>query len=79
MEEGANRLVPRSLRQWCLLGLVISKDGGSYGGRGEVRGVEGGGGEGGERRRSAWSMGGEVSEAKCEWAAGWRQLLIEGH
>jgi hypothetical protein len=41
--------------------------------------AEGGGGEGGERRRSAWSMGGEVSKAKCEWAAGWQQLLMEGH
>jgi hypothetical protein len=40
--------------------------------------VEGGGGEGGERRRRAWRVGGEVSEVKCEWAAGWQQLLMEG-
>jgi hypothetical protein len=43
-EEGANHLVPRSFWQWRLSGLVISKGSGKE----EARGVEGGGGEGGE-------------------------------
>ena len=41
--------------------------------------MEGGSGEGGKQRRSVWSVGGEVTKAKCEWAAGWQQLLMEGH
>jgi hypothetical protein len=41
-EEGANHLVPGSLRQWSLSGLVISKGGGDGE---EVGGVECGGDE----------------------------------
>jgi hypothetical protein len=54
-EEGVNCPVPGSLRQWRLSGLFISKGGNDCGSGEEARGVEGGGGE-----------GGEVSEAKCE-------------
>ena len=55
-EERAKRRVPRSLHLWRLAGFVISKGGGGCGGREEARGVEGSGGEGGERRRSVWSV-----------------------
>jgi hypothetical protein len=47
-EEGVNRPVPGSLRQWCLLGLVTSKGNDGCGGGEEVRGVEGDGGKEGE-------------------------------
>ena len=53
VEEQAKCPVPGSLRLWHLTGFIISKGGG---GREEARGVEGGRGEGGERRRSAWSV-----------------------
>ena len=61
-EEGANRPVPRSLRQWRLSSLINSKGGDSGE---EARGVEGGGGEGGERMEvpCVECEGGEVSEA----------------
>ena len=42
VKEGENRLVPGSLRQWRLSGLVIYKGGGSGE---EARGVECGGGD----------------------------------
>jgi hypothetical protein len=48
IEEGVNRLVPGSLRQWRLSGLVTSKGDDDCGGGEEARGVEGGGGEEGE-------------------------------
>ena len=62
MEEGANRPVPGSLRQWRLSSLIISK-GGDNGE--EARGVVGGGGEGRERMEALHveCEGGEVSEA----------------
>ena len=56
VEERAKRLVPGSLRLWRLAGFVISKGGSCCGGGEEVRGVEGGVGEGDKQRRSAWSV-----------------------
>jgi hypothetical protein len=62
VEEGANRLVPGSLRQWRFLGLVISKGGELATALVVERrreGVEGGGGDGGEARETKCAADGK--------------------